>query len=132
METRLCGVTSESEEDFLNFSELADQIAALSVNHALLPISIGVFGGWGTGKSTVLRLVEHKVREGGDKAPILIKFDAWLYQGLDDARAVLVEVVSSALLDASKRDETLLEKAKNFAGRVNYFRALGLIADFGV
>jgi predicted KAP-like P-loop ATPase len=43
-----------------------------------------------------------------------------------------VEVVSGVLLDAAKRDATLLEKAKNFAGRVNYFRALGLITDFGV
>ena len=123
---------SESDQDFLNFTELAEQIAALSMNHSLLPISIGVFGGWGTGKSTVLRLVEDKVRIAGDKAPILIKFDAWLYQGFDDARAALMEVVSSALLDATKHDETLLEKAKNFAGRVNYFRALGMIADFGV
>ena len=70
---------SESEQDFLNFTELAEQIATLSMNHALLPISIGVFGGWGTGKSTVLRLVEDKVRNAGDKGPILIKFDAWLY-----------------------------------------------------
>ena len=123
---------SESEQDFLNFTELAEQIATLSMNHALLPISIGVFGGWGTGKSTVLRLVEDKVRNAGDKGPILIKFDAWLYQGFDDARAALMEVVSGALLDAAKRDETLLEKARNFAGRVNYFRALGLISDFGV
>ena len=123
---------SESEQDFLNFTELADQIATLSMNGTLLPISIGVFGGWGTGKSTVLRLVEAKVRNVGTKAPILIKFDAWLYQGFDDARAALMEVVSGALLDAAKRDATLLEKAQSFAGRINYFRALGLIADFGV
>ena len=123
---------SESEQDFLNFTELADQIATLSMNGTLLPISIGVFGGWGTGKSTVLRLVEAKVQKVGANAPILIKFDAWLYQGFDDARAALMEVVSGALLDAAKLDATLLEKAKSFAGRVNYFRALGLIADFGV
>lgn len=123
---------SESEQDFLNFTEVADQIAALSMNHDLLPISIGVFGGWGTGKSTILQLVENKVRAGGSTTPIMIKFDAWLYQGFDDARAALMEVVSGALLDAAKSDETLFEKAKNFAGRVNYFRALGMIADFGV
>jgi predicted KAP-like P-loop ATPase len=123
---------SESEQDFLNFTEVADQIAALAMNDALLPISIGVFGGWGTGKSTVLRLVENEVRKAGDKTPILIKFDAWLYQGFDDARAALMEVVSSALLDATKHNATLFEKAKIFAGRINYFRALGMIADFGV
>ena len=123
---------SESEQDFLNFTEVADQIAALATNESLLPISIGVFGGWGTGKSTVLRLVENKVRNADNNKHILIKFDAWLYQGFDDARAALMEVVSDVLLEAAKNDATLFEKAKNFAGRVNYFRALGLIADFGV
>ncbi|MDD2467463.1 MAG: P-loop NTPase fold protein [Desulfobulbus sp.] len=123
---------SESEQDFLNFTEVADQIAALATNESLLPISIGVFGGWGTGKSTVLRLVENRVRNPDSNKPILIKFDAWLYQGFDDARAALMEVVSDVLLEAAKGNETLFEKAKNFAGRVNYFRALGLIADFGV
>lgn len=123
---------SESEQDFLNFTEVADQIAALATNQSLLPISIGVFGGWGTGKSTVLRLVENKVYNPITNKPILIKFDAWLYQGFDDARAALMEVVSDVLLEAAKGNETLFQKAKDFAGRVNYFRALGLIADFGV
>ena len=61
---------SESEQDFLNFTEVAEQIATLAMNHALLPISIGVFGGWGTGKSTVLRLVDNEIRKAGEKAPI--------------------------------------------------------------
>lgn len=39
---------SESEQDFLNFTEVADQIATLATNPALLPISIGVFGTWST------------------------------------------------------------------------------------
>ncbi len=42
---------SESSEDFLNFTEIADQIATLATSPDLLPVSIGVFGTWGTGKS---------------------------------------------------------------------------------
>ena len=123
---------SESEQDFLNFTEVAEQIATLITNPALLPISVGVFGSWGTGKSTVLRLVEVELLRTDSRVPVIIKFDAWLYQGFDDARAALMEVVSSALLVPAKQRETLVDKAKDFAGRVNYFRALGLIADFGV
>lgn len=122
---------SESNEDFLNFSEIADQIATLATSPDLLPVSIGVFGTWGTGKSTVLRLVESKL-EKGDPSPIIIKFDAWLYQGYDDAKAALMEVVADRLLAEAKSNEGLLEKAKRFAGRVNYFRALGMAADVGV
>jgi predicted KAP-like P-loop ATPase len=122
---------SESDQDFLNFTELADQIATLATNPSLLPISVGVFGTWGTGKSTVLALAEKKLRQSIPE-PVIIKFDAWLYQGFDDSKAALMEVVADRLLAEAQSNETLLEKAKNFAGRVNYFRALGIAADFGI
>ncbi|HMH42984.1 MAG TPA: P-loop NTPase fold protein [Pyrinomonadaceae bacterium] len=121
---------SESDQDFLNFTEVADQIVALTQNANMLPMSIGMFGTWGTGKSTVLRLVENRLPKKGKHA--VIKFDAWLYQGFDDARAALMEVVSTKLLELSKDNKTLLQKANDLAGRVNYFRALGLAADVGV
>jgi predicted KAP-like P-loop ATPase len=122
---------SESDQDFLNFTEVADQIATLATSPDLLPISIGVFGTWGTGKSTVLRLVEVSLSK-ATPAPIIIKFDAWLYQGYDDAKAALMEVVAERLLRESKDNESLFDKAKSFASRINYFRALGMAADVGV
>ncbi|MGI9487362.1 MAG: KAP family P-loop NTPase fold protein [Geminicoccaceae bacterium] len=129
---------SETEQDFLNFTEVADQVAALATNLDLLPISIGVFGTWGTGKSTVLKLVEARLpKEGGEdkekgEVPIVVKFDAWMYQGFDDSRAALMEVVASELLTLAEEKNTFVDKAQEFAGRVNYFRGLGLIADFGI
>lgn len=121
----------ESAEDFLNFTELADQIGALATTKEMLPLSIGVFGTWGTGKSTVLRLVRSKL-EGADTPPLFIDFDAWLYQGFDDSKAALMEVVADTLLKAAKGDEKLIEKIKRFASRVNYFRAISMAADFGI
>jgi predicted KAP-like P-loop ATPase len=128
---------SESEQDFLNFTEIADQIATLATNPALLPISIGVFGTWGTGKSTVLKLVEAllpKPKDGDEEThnPIIVKFDAWMYQGFDDARTALMEVVASKLLTIAQEKKTLVEKAKEFPGRVNYFRGLAMVANFGI
>jgi predicted KAP-like P-loop ATPase len=137
---------SESDQDFLNFTEIADQIATLATHPDLLPISIGVFGTWGTGKSTVLKLVASRLSKsrdcdkevaGGKNVkqaipPIVVSFDAWMYQGFDDARAALMEVVASELLKVAEEKKTFVEKAKEFAGRVNYFRGLSLIADFGI
>lgn len=122
---------SESEHDFLNFTELSEQIAALATNKAMLPISVGVFGTWGTGKSTVLALAEQQLKASKPE-PLLVKFDAWLYQGFDDAKAALMDVVASSLYEAAKGNESLLEKIGNFSKRINYFRALGLAADFGI
>ncbi len=124
---------SETSEDFLNFTEVAEQIATMATTSSLLPISIGVFGGWGTGKSTVLKLVESKLPPSGQKGgPLIVHFDAWLYQGFDDARAALMEVISSDLLRLAEERKTFIDKAKSFASRINYFRGLGMIADFGI
>jgi predicted KAP-like P-loop ATPase len=49
----------------------------------LLPLSLGVFGGWGVGKSSTLRLVETELMK-TPKRYLVIKFDAWLYPEAQD------------------------------------------------
>lgn len=121
----------DSKTDFLNFTELAEQISSLARSPEMLPVSVGVFGTWGTGKSTVLNLVKQNL-EPHSPSPIIIEFDAWLFQGFDDSKAALMEVVADTLIKAAKDDAGLLGKAKELAARVNYFRAIGVAADFGI
>jgi ABC-type Mn2+/Zn2+ transport system ATPase subunit len=45
----------ESKIDFLNFNEIAESIKDLITEKQLMPISIGVFGDWGAGKSTIMK-----------------------------------------------------------------------------
>ncbi|EMU03096.1 hypothetical protein ABNIH10_15083 [Acinetobacter baumannii ABNIH10] len=52
----------ESKQDFLNYSEASEIVVNVLSNPAMLPISIGVFGSWGTGKSTILNLIEQKLQ----------------------------------------------------------------------
>jgi hypothetical protein len=52
---------TETETDFLNYSEVAELIAEMIATPDLLPLSLGVFGGWGVGKSSTLRLVEREL-----------------------------------------------------------------------
>ena len=54
----------ESEVDYLNFTELAVLVAEILKEEHLLPISIGVFGGWGTGKSSLLGLIQQRLLDG--------------------------------------------------------------------
>lgn len=90
------------------------------------PVSVGVFGTWGTGKSSLLNLIESQIRREASEKVIVIRFDAWLYQGYDDARAALMEVIARTLYEAAKDDETLLDLAKRLLARVNTLRTLGL------
>jgi hypothetical protein len=74
---------------------VAELVSELIANPELLPLSLGVFGGWGVGKSSTLRLVEAELNENADRF-LLIHFDAWLYQDFDDARAALMSVIASS------------------------------------
>jgi predicted KAP-like P-loop ATPase len=85
-----------------------------------------VFGGWGVGKSSTLRLVE---RELSKSSNLIIKFDAWLYQDFDNARTALMSVIADELLQAAP--PSMKEKAKGLFLRINKLRALGLVVEGG-
>lgn len=119
---------TESEKDYLNFGEVSQLAVDILTADSMLPVSIGIFGNWGAGKSSLLKLIEQQLEQ--DKQDwIVIKFDAWLYQGYDDARASLLEVIATALTKAADGNTTLTTKARKLLSRVNGFRTMGLLAE---
>ncbi len=122
----------DTKLDFLNYSEVAELAASVLRDPRMRPLSVGIFGSWGTGKSTLLNLVEQELSSAGEGGEfIIVRFDAWLYQGFDDSRAALMEVIASTLLGAAEEDEGLKGKAKKLLKRVNRMRLLGLAAEGG-
>ena len=117
---------TESKEDYLNFGEVSQIVTEILETEAMLPVSIGIFGNWGAGKSSLLNLIEQQIKP---DEWIVIKFDAWLYQGFDDARAALLETIASHLIQAAKDEKTILQKSKNLFARINGLRLLGLMAE---
>src|ERR1700728_772098 len=119
---------TDTDVDFLNYSEVAELISEIIARPQLLPLSLGVFGSWGVGKSSTLRLVAKELAKTQEKY-LIINFDAWLYQDFDDARAALMSVIASELVRASPPG--MIEKAKSLFGRINKLRALGLMLEGG-
>jgi ABC-type polysaccharide/polyol phosphate transport system ATPase subunit len=48
----------DTKKDFLNYAEAAAVVSDVIEDSRMLPTSIGVFGTWGTGKSTLLNILE--------------------------------------------------------------------------
>ena len=117
-----------SDKDYLNFGEVSNLAVDILMTPDMLPVSIGIFGNWGAGKSSLLRLIEQEIEKQNQEC-IVVNFDAWLYQGYDDARVSLLEVIARKLDATAKDDVTLLQKTKNLLSRVNTFRAMGLLAE---
>lgn len=123
---------NETDRDFLNFEGVADTIAELIVSAAGKPVSIGVSGAWGVGKSSMIKLTraslaKHQPPDAPEKF-LFVDFNAWLYQGYDDARAALLEVIANKLESEALQRQTGVEKAQEFLGRVRWFRLAKLLA----
>lgn len=123
-------------EDFVNFMDVAQSVAEVLREPSLLPTSIGVFGTWGIGKSSLLKMIEAELASPDeDSAFLVVHFDAWLYQGFDGARIALMDRVISAVDEVVQQDETLVDRAKDMTTklmrRVRSFRGAAALADLG-
>lgn len=119
----------EAKVDLLNFSLVAQAAAELIRDSGGTPITIGVSGGWGVGKSSLVKMVGRTLEHDKDAAKkyIFLEFNAWLYQGFDDARHALLQAVSDRLLEVAKERKTFIDDVLAFARRVKWLK-LGRIA----
>lgn len=126
----------ETTQDFLNFTVVADTVAELIIESNGQPISIGVSGNWGAGKSSMVRMIGESLkksdeeRDGKEKNYVFLEFNAWLYQGYDDARTALMQAVSDKLdteVAARKPDKEIVNKVKDFSKRIKWLQLAKLL-----
>lgn len=120
----------ETTDDLLNYSIIAKTAAQLIKDSKSTPLSIGVSGNWGTGKSSLVKMIGKTLKDenSGNNQFVFLEFNAWLYQGYDDARLALLQSVSDCLSAEAERRKSGIEKAKDFAKRVNWLKIGKLLA----
>jgi predicted KAP-like P-loop ATPase len=122
---------NETERDFLNFTGVAGTVAEIVIQARGRPTSIGISGAWGVGKSSMIKLIRAALIERSEEADrpfVFVEFNAWLYQGYDDARAALLEVIATTLEEEAEQRKTGVDKARDLLKRVNWLRAAKLTA----
>ena len=118
----------ETTQDLLNFKVVADTAAKMIKDSNGQPVSIGVSGSWGVGKSSLVQMIGESLKNHvGGANYIFIDFNAWLYQGYDDARMALLQKVADKIMEESKARKTCIDKAKDFSKRINWLRTATLL-----
>jgi predicted KAP-like P-loop ATPase len=119
----------ETTQDLLNFKVVADTAAQMIKEGNGQPVSIGVSGSWGVGKSSLVQMIGESLKslDGGNNY-IFINFNAWLYQGYDDARMALLQKVADKILEEAEARKTFVDKAKDFIKRINWLRTAKFMA----
>lgn len=78
-------------------------------------VTIGLEGSWGSGKSTVIKLLKDKLTESSDNKTLFFMFDAWAHDG-DPLRRIFLESLIREI-DPNEKDEELNAIKGNITGR---------------
>lgn len=116
---------NETNLDLLNVSYLVSAVTDTVQSKNLLPITIGVFGDWGSGKSSIMSMAQKDLE--ADEKVLCLSFNGWLFEGYEDAKAALM----GSILDGIREKRTLGVKGKDLmaklAKRVNWFSLMGMV-----
>ena len=90
------GLSSDepTPEDLLSFDAVAGTVIDAVLDDALDPLAMGVSGAWGSGKTTILRLIE--VGLAGEQV-LVVSTDPWRYDPGVGAKETLISEVLSAV-----------------------------------
>lgn len=88
-------ITADKERDVLfGHLDIADNLRKIIIN-CPVPFTIGLFGRWGSGKTTILNMLEKKLQDNKKKFAV-VYFDAWKYAG-DSLRRTFLRQLENQL-----------------------------------
>ena len=133
----------ESEIDYLNFGYLVAMVADIATNRDLSPSTIGLYGDWGSGKSSLMKLARKKIEErdkavkrgddeSGQLKSLCIEFNGWLFEGYEDAKTSLCGAILDALDDEKRFGAKVSNKAKELLKKIDFKKILGKGVKFGL
>lgn len=89
---------NDTTEDLLGFEVHKDLIKSFVLDKDMLPLTVGVFGDWGSGKTSILKMLKDDLSNNvKDKKIACVFINSWLYEGYDDAKAALIDSILESL-----------------------------------
>ncbi|MGC1021342.1 Qat anti-phage system ATPase QatA [Pantoea agglomerans] len=110
----------ETATDLLYYSAIAKTVESLIDQTPDAPITIGVHGDWGAGKSSVLKMLQASYQE--KDTTLCIWFNGWTFEGFEDAKTVIIETLVEELMQARPDCTKVAAAAKKVLRRVDWLK----------
>ena len=121
---------NETAVDLLYYEAIARTVVRLVSEKSDEPLSVGIHGDWGAGKSSVLMMVEEAFTD--DDRALCVRFNGWLFQGFEDAKAVLIETIVEELRRKRPTSQKVAEQSKKVLRRVDWMKLARKAGAYGV
>ena len=92
-------------------------VTSIINNDDLLPATIGIYGDWGSGKSSLLKMSSQQFD--GKDGVLLLSFSGWLFEGFDDAKTALMDTILDEII-SRKLVSTEVNGVKESAKRLGW------------
>ncbi len=83
------------QDDALNFTRYAGVLSNIIVHTTTLPFTVGIFGDWGSGKTTLMRMIQEQVNGK------TIWFNAWKYDDKQYLSKALLKTIYDAAMQST-------------------------------
>lgn len=119
---------NETNKDLLGYQVHADLLKEVILDPEMLPISIGVFGDWGSGKSSLMLLLYDSIEvwrkdPKNEKERVLqIRFNSWQFEEYEDTKMTLIESILSEIQKDIEEHNDVFENAELFLKKVRYLK----------
>lgn len=110
----------ETEVDLLYYEAIANTVVRLIRQTPESPVTIGVHGDWGAGKSSVLKMTAAAF--GRDGRVLCLWFNGWVFEGFEDAKAVVIETIVAELRRARPASAKVADAARKVLRRVDWLK----------
>jgi hypothetical protein len=126
-------VDEPPKKPVLGFDETADALAEV-IRKSKPQFAIGIFAGWGSGKTTLMHMIREKL---SPSDCVCVEFNAWRFESEPVLLVPLLDTIRGALEEWSKKqtDRSSRKRAERAAGRLaRVVRGLaaGLSGEVGV
>ncbi len=113
-------IDNETKVDLLNNEAIAKTIIELLREKPEHPVTIGVHGDWGAGKSSVLEMIEAGFS--GKDDVLCLKFNGWRFQGFEDAKIALIEGIVTGLVEKRPMLTKAAGAVKDVFNRIDWLK----------
>lgn len=96
--------------DLLGFTGVADAVVRVLTAGGLDPVTVGIQGAWGGGKSTVLNLVAEQLAL--IRHVLVVRVDPWEFDDSHDVRGTVIALILNALEEQVSSEDADLEPSR--------------------